>query len=151
MIALVRRALVVLALAWLPGLAGCEEDKNKLFGSVSEVYPLAFDAVAVSIQGSFLVIEYTKGAGKVVKLSVSNENLNVQPGQAIDLLMPVTSGKRGTLQRIVETTVDLPMETGTLTLDGVPKPGAELTGHFRTLLTAPSGRTLNGDFSATVR
>ncbi len=148
--AILRDALVVLALFWLPVVSGCEEDKNKLFGSVSEVYPLAFDAVSVSIQGSFLVIEYTKGSGKVVKLSLSNENLTVQPGQSIDLLMPVTSGTRGTLQRIVETTIELPMMTGTLTLDGVPKVGAQLTGHFRTLLMVPSGRTLNGDFSATV-
>ena len=151
MSALLRRALVALALACLPGLQGCEEEKNKLFGSVSEVYPLAFDAVSVSIQGTFLVIEYTKGAGKVVKLSMSNESLTVQPGQPIDLLMPVMNGTRGTLQRIVETSIDLPMMTGTLTLDGVPKPGAELSGRFRTLLMVPSGRTLNGDFSATVR
>lgn len=130
---------------------GCGEDKNKLSGSVAEVYPLGFDSVQVSIQGSFLVVEYAKGSGKVVKLSVSNENLTVQPGQSIDLTEAVTNGKRGTLQRIVETTIDLPMMTGTLTLESVPKTGAELTGHFRALLSAPAGRTLNGDFSGTVR
>ena len=142
------RGLLCLALAM--GLGSCGDDKNKLFGSVSEVYPLDFDAVSVSIVGSFLVVEYTKGAGKVVKLSVSNENLTVVPGQAIDLLAPITSGNRGTLQRILSTTIELPMMTGTLTLDGVPKVGSELTGHLRTLLSVPSGRTLNGDFSATV-
>ena len=70
-----KRILVALALL----AASCGDDgDNKLFGSVSEVYPLEFDKVEASIVGQFLVVEYTKAAtaqsaGKVAKLSLSNE------------------------------------------------------------------------------
>ena len=144
-----------LAMTLSLGVTGCGDDANRLYGSVSEVYPLDFDKVGVSLQGNFLVIEYTKAstatsAGKVAKLSVLTDGLMVKPGQAIDLTEMVGTASRGTLQRVLESTVELTMMRGTLTLDGFPTAGKQLSGHFATTLSNPSGRTLNGDFQATV-
>ena len=129
-------------------LAGCGSAKNRLFGSVSEAYNLDFDSVQASTVGEYLVIEYLKGGGKVAKLAVNLTGLTVQPGQEIDLKATVGSGVRGTLQRIVEATIELPIERGTLVLDQTPTAGGLLSGRFRTTLSSPSGRTLNGDFEA---
>lgn len=142
------RALLI-ALALLG--ASCGEEKNRLFGSVSEVYDLGFDRVEIGIVGQALVVEYLRGpTAKVVKLAFNGAGRTITPGQDIDLTEIVDSQPRGTLQRIVEGTQDLPLLRGQLVLDQVPAPGQTLSGRFRTMLSSPMGRTLNGDFEGTV-
>jgi hypothetical protein len=89
-----------------------------------------------------------------LKCTVDLAGLTVTPGEPIDLLELSAGVPRGTLQRIVQSTIDIPIHTGTLTLDDVPAGGVELAGRFRTTLPATSGggpgRTLNGDFEAVV-
>lgn len=134
--------------------AACGSDSNRLYGSASEVYDLSFDTVEVSKVSTFLVIEYLKGTAKVMKCTVDLAGLTVTPGQPIDLLALSAGIPRGTLQRIVQSTIDIPIQSGTLTLDSVPTGGAELTGRFRTTLPSATGgaagRTLNGDFDEVV-
>jgi hypothetical protein len=149
------RAIRGYALALLVvATAACGSDPNRLYGSADEIYDLSFDSVAVSKVSTYLVIEYLRGTAKVLKCTVDLAGLTVSPGQPIDLLEQVANAPRGTLQRIVESTVEIPIQFGTLTLDGVPAGGVELTGRFRTTLPSvtggAAGRTLNGDFEAVV-
>lgn len=145
-----RRHVTALVLS-LAALTSCGDSANRLFGSVSETYPLDFESVQLSTIDQFLVIEYLKGTSKVLKVAVNLTGLTVTPGQDIDLAATVAGGSRGTLQRIVEATIDLPLERGTLVLDAAPQPDAVLSGRFRTTLSSPNGRTLNGDFKAKLK
>ncbi|MBI4509325.1 MAG: hypothetical protein HY698_06790 [Deltaproteobacteria bacterium] len=148
------RGLLLASALLLAATASCSDGDNRLYGSASEVLDLAFDETEVSLVGNYLVIEYLRGPEtrrvKVIKLSLDMTAMQVVPGEKIDLSSRVGQASRGTLQRIVEGTVDLPLERGTLVLDNVPAHGKPLSGHFRTILAEPAGRTLNGDFSAQV-
>lgn len=149
------RAIRALALSLLVcAAAACGSEPNRLYGSADEIYDLSFDSVAVSKVSSYLVIEYLKGTAKVLKCTVDLAGLTVTPGQAIDLLQLSSGVPRGTLQRVVQSTIEIPIQYGTLTLDGVPVAGVELSGSFRTTLPSTTGgaagRTLNGDFDAVV-
>jgi hypothetical protein len=135
--------------------AGCGSSSNSLSGSVSEIYALDYDSVAISLLDTFLIIEYNKGpdgsAGKAAKLSVDMTGLTVMPNVSIDLTQVVQGNPRGTLQQILGTSVDFPMMIGTLVLSGTPTAGQDLSGNFHATLSNPMGRTLNGNFSATVK
>ena len=146
-----RRRCAALALALTVAAGGCGSAKNRLFGSVDEVYDLSFNSVNLQTVSGFLVVEYVQASGaKVAKLSANLSDVTVKGGQPIDLTTMVGSQPRGTLQRVQQTTIQLPIQQGTLTLDEPVTAGANLSGQFRTTLSDPMGRTLNGDFSATV-
>src|SRR5262245_23349321 len=129
------------------GAAGCGDDKNKLYGSVSEVYDLTFDSVKLSRVGEFFVVDYVRESGpasslgKAAKLSVNLTGIMLAAGQTIDLVEMVGTGTRGTLQRVQQGTTELPMEVGNFVLDKLPDGAAEVTGHFHATLSNPKGRT----------
>ena len=138
--------IAALALAVTPG---CGSSPNTLEGSLSDVYGLDFDTVNAQLIGGYLVIEYvrTAGGGKTLKISVDLTGYTVSAGAAISLLEKGPSGgPRGTLQRIVESTIDLPLMSGSLTLDAVPAAGMPLGGSFSAAFTMPSGRSVRGEF-----
>lgn len=129
-------------------LGGCGPAPNRLEGSLADVYSLDFDTVQGSLVGSVLVVEYLRSASgaRPLKLTVETTALTAGPGQPIDLAETIGNGPRGTLQRIVEQTTELPLKKGTLTLDTAIVADQPLTGSFLTTLTNPAGRTLNGAF-----
>jgi hypothetical protein len=143
------RALV---LACTLGLAACGTPPNHLSGSLSEVYSLDFSTVTLQQVGSFVVVAYVQADtnAKTAKLSVDLTALTVTPGRPIDLTGPVAGGPRGTLQRIVDTTIDLPIQLGTVTFDQAPTVGAHLSGSFAATLSDLAGRTLDGGFDGTL-
>jgi hypothetical protein len=54
------------------------------------------------------------------------------------------------LQRVESTTTDFPLQVGLVHFNQEPVAGTNLSGSFHTTLADPAGRTLNGDFQATV-
>ena len=147
--ALHRAALLLAACVIVAGSPGCASSPNKLEGSLGDVYDLDFATVDAQLVGSFLVVQYVRAAsgGKTIKMSVDLTGFTVSPGAAISLVEKgATGGPRGTLQRIVEATTDLPLATGSLTLDAVPAPGMHLGGSFGATFSMPAGRALRGEF-----
>lgn len=140
------RASLVVVMALV--LGGCSPPPNRLEGSLADVYGLDFDTVQGSLVGSVLVVEYlrTASGARPLKMSVETTALTAMPGQPIDLVEVVGNGPRGTLQRIVEQTTELPLKKGTLTLDKPIAADQPLSGSFLTTISNPSGRTLNGAF-----
>mgnify|MGYP000907691758 CR=1 FL=1 len=133
-------------------LLACGTADNRLFGSVSEVYELQFDKVVINRIDKQIAIEYQKANGaKTVKLAIYIADLTIDANSSIDLTGMVGNVPRASIQRIVETTaVDMQLEQGTITFSGPPDAGATVSGTFRTRTSMPAGRTLNGDFKATV-
>ena len=141
--------------AWIMGVlllagAACASEDNKLTGSMSEVYKLDFDSVALVRQGDFISVEYLSSAGKTAKLVVNLKGLAKVEGTTIDLTEIVGGSPRGTLQRVQSVTTDYQIQRGTVQFDQPPDPGVEVAGRFYTTLVNPAGRTLNGEFKATV-
>ena len=152
-----RRLSIVLLLAC--GLAACGEESNRLYGSMSQVYPLDFDRVriirisdTVSVTSNQVAIEYlrNKDQAKVAKLSVIVGDLANMAGNEITLTEKVEGLPRGTIQRIESGTTDFPLEIGNVRFDQEPEVGTNLSGSFHTTLSDPAGRTLNGEFQAKV-
>jgi hypothetical protein len=151
-----RRLPLVLLLAC--GLVACSKDSNRLYGSVSDVngYSLGFDRVQIFRIGGQVSIEYQQTSGstikaKTAKLTVTVGDLANIAGNDISLTELVGGLPRGTMQRIGETsTTDFPLQTGLVHFNQEPTAGTELGGSFHTTLDNPAGRTLNGDFEATV-
>ncbi|MCC6806779.1 MAG: hypothetical protein IT381_05110 [Deltaproteobacteria bacterium] len=144
-----------LCFAFALSIISCGEPPNHLKGSVLEVHDMTFTSVSISRIDNYLVIEYQKGAdgagGKVAKLSVYVADLTIAPGNSVDLTLAAPgTNPRATLQRIVEGTIDLGVERGSITFDKAPDPGAETSGKFSITTKAPAGRNLNGNFKATV-
>jgi hypothetical protein len=143
-------AALGLCAALLAPLAGCGSSSNQLSGSLSDIYPLDFDAVQVQLVSSYLVVAYVKSATgeKTIKLTLDLTGFDVAPGAEIDLAGKAAGGgPRGTLQRITGSSVDLPIAMGGITLDAVPTVGKHLGGHFHAVFSRPAGRALSGDFS----
>jgi hypothetical protein len=147
-----RIAAVALACATV----SCSSESNTLSGSMSEVYDLGFDSVAIVRQGDTVSVEYLRTSGpasslgKTAKLVVNLSSLASVAGVTIDLTQLVGGSPRGALQRVQSVTTDYKLQRGTVVFDQAPDPGADVTGHFNTTLSEPAGRTLNGEFSATV-
>lgn len=151
MTATLRRHLLVAGLALATSLAGgaCSSSPNTLEGSLSDVYGLEFDQVDAQLVGNFLVVQYLKSASgaRTLKMAVDLQGYTVSPGAPISLTEMAAGGSpRGTLQRIVETTINLPLSTGSVTLDAVPTAGSPLSGSFSATFTMPQGRSLHGEF-----
>lgn len=153
----------LLALLLACGLATCGKDANRLYGSVSQVYPLDFDRVRivrvsdqVSLTNDQVAIEYQRVSGstvvaKVAKLTVIIGDLANLAGNPVDLTEKVGGLPRGTLQRIeAGGTTDFPLEVGNVRFDQEPVVGTDLSGSFYATLADPAGRSLNGDFQAKV-
>jgi hypothetical protein len=146
---------VLLALLLACGLAGCGEESNRLYGSVSQIYKLDFDRVQILRVGDQVSIEYQRLSGqtieaKVAKLTVIVGDLANLAGNEVDLTEKVGGLPRGTMQRVESTTTDFPLEVGNVRFGQEPVAGTELSGTFHTTLADPAGRTLNGDFKAKV-
>lgn len=143
------RSLCFVAIAFL---AACGTPPNHLDGSVLEVHDMTFDTVAISRVDAYLTIEYvnSKTSAKVAKLSVYVADLTIAAGNTVDLTGSVGTNPRATLQRVVEATIDLGIERGTLTFDKPPDVGSETVGKFRITTKTPAGRTFNGEFKASV-
>jgi len=138
-------------------LAGCGDPANRLYGSVSQVYPggLGFDKVRAVLVGSEVSVEYLRMSGqtvlaKTVKVTVQIGDLVQAAGVDIDMTEVVNGLARGTVQRVESTTTDFPMKLGKIHFDQEPVANADLSGLFRTTLSDPDGRTLNGDFQTKV-
>lgn len=141
----------MMAAVLLVSSAACSDDENTLTGSMSEVYDLGFDSVAVVRQGDSVSVEYRQDSGgKTAKLVVNLAGLTKVDNVGIDLTELAGGSPRGTLQRVQAVTTDYPLERGTVTFDHAPDVGADVKGSFHCTLSNPAGRTLNGDFSATV-
>ena len=149
-----RRRLLAFILAC--GLSACSDEPNRLYGSLSQVYSLSFDRVQIFRVGDQVSIEYQRTSGKtiqakVAKLTVSVGDLANLAGNDVDLTEKVGGLTRGTLQRVEETsTTDFPLKVGTVQFKQEPVAGTNLSGTFHTTLAEPDGRTLNGDFEASV-
>jgi len=148
-----RRFLIASILAC--GLGACSKDPNRLYGSVSQIYSLDFDRVQILSVGNQVSIEYQKLSGqnieaKVAKLTVTVGDLANLAGNDVDLTESVGGLPRGTMQRVESTTTDFPLKVGTVHFNQEPSVGTNLGGTFHTTLADPDGRTLNGDFQATV-
>jgi len=148
-----RRLLIATLLAC--GLGACSKDPNRLYGSMSQIYGLDFNRVQILRVGNQVSIEYQKLSGqnieaKVAKLTVTVGDLANLAGNDIDLTESVGGLPRGTMQRVESTTTDFPLKVGTVHFNQEPSVGTNLGGTFHTTLADPDGRTLNGDFQATV-
>ena len=145
-----------LALLIACGLLACSKDSNRLYGSVSDVYSLGFDRVQIFRIGGQVSVEYQQTSGstikaKTAKLTVTVGDLANIAGNDVSLTELVAGLPRGTMQRIGETaTTDFPLQTGLVHFNQEPTAGTDLSGSFHTTLDNPAGRTLNGDFEATV-
>jgi hypothetical protein len=148
-----RRLLIATLLAC--GLGACSKDPNRLYGSMSQIYGLDFNRVQILRVGNQVSIEYQKLSGqnieaKVAKLTVTVGDLANLAGNDIDLTESVGGLPRGTMQRVESTTTDFPIKVGNVHFNQEPAVGTNLDGTFHTTLADPDGRTLNGDFQATV-
>ena len=136
-------------------LGACSNDPNRLYGSVSDIYSLDFSRVQIFRVSDQVSIEYQRVAGqsiqaKVAKLTVVVGDLANLAGNDVDLTEIVGGLPRGTLQRVESTTTDFPLQVGLVHFNQEPVAGTNLSGSFHTTLADPAGRTLNGDFQATV-
>ncbi len=150
---------LLLGMFLVGGLAACGEDANRLYGSMSQVYPLDFDRVRivrqVSASSDEVAIEYLRNSdqARVAKLTVIVGDLANLAGNEIDLTETVGGSgglPRGTLSRVESTTTLFTLERGNVRFDQEPTVGTNLSGTFHTTLADPAGRTLNGDFQAKV-
>jgi hypothetical protein len=134
-------------------LLGCGDDlaSNSLSGSLSEIYGLDFENVAVTQLGDTIIVKYYKGSGAstatVIKFTTDLTGLMVAPGKSIDLAELVGGQQRGSLARLVDTPVQLGILRGLVSFSEVPVGGHPLSGEFHVELSDPSGRTLSGKFS----
>ena len=87
----------IVSLALLGVVAACGGGPNQLWGSVGEVYDLGFDRVAGFRVGDFIIVEYYKGSGKVIKLTASLAGITVSPDQLMDL-----TEAKNTLEEIIK-------------------------------------------------
>jgi hypothetical protein len=148
-----RRFLLASILAC--SLGACSNDPNRLYGSVSDIYSLDFSRVQIFRVSDQVSIEYQRVSGqsiqaKVAKLTVVVGDLANLAGNDIDLTEIVGGLPRGTMQRVESTTTDFPLQVGLVHFNQEPVAGTNLSGSFHTTLADPAGRTLNGDFQATV-
>ena len=148
-----RQFLLVSILAC--SLGACSNEPNRLYGSVSEIYSLDFNHVQILRVSDQVSIEYQRVSGQsiqawVAKLTVVVGDLANLAGNDVDLTELAGGLPRGTMQRIEGTTTDFPLKAGTVRFNQEPVAGANLSGSFHTTLADPDGRTLNGDFQATV-
>jgi hypothetical protein len=150
---------LLLALLLVCGIAACGEESNRLYGSMSQVYPLDFDRVRIVRSGDLgtptsnqVAVEYLRNSdqAKVAKLTVIVGDLANLAGNEIDLTEKVAGLPRGTMQRIESGTTDFPLQVGNVRFNQEPTVGTNLSGSFHTTLAEPAGRTLNGDFQAKV-
>ena len=148
-----RAALVLVPLLCL---ANCGDPPNRLYGSVSQVYPLDFNTVQATRVGDQVSVEYLRMSGqtllaKTVKVTVSSGDIQPVAGTDIDMTAPVKGLPRGTVQRVEsDGTTDFPLQIGKIHFDQEPAANADITGWFRTTLADPAGRTLNGNFQTKV-
>jgi hypothetical protein len=146
------RNLSLFVMLGMAVLLGCSKEDNKLYGSVSAVYSLDFDSVQIVRVGGQVSVEYQRSSGaKAAKLTVTVSDLANLAGNKIDLTEMVGGLPRGTMQRVESSTTDFPIKTGNVVFDQEPTAGTSLSGSFHTTLSNPDGRTLNGDFHATVQ
>ena len=148
-----RRFLLASILAC--SLGACSNDPNRLYGSVSDIYSLDFSRVQIFRVSDQVSIEYQRVSGqsiqaKVAKLTVVVGDLANLAGNDVDLTEIVGGLPRGTMQRVESTTTDFPLQVGLVHFNQEPVAGTNLSGSFHTTLADPAGRTLNGDFQATV-
>jgi hypothetical protein len=136
-------------------LGACSNDPNRLYGSVSQIYSLDFNRVQIFRVSGQVSIEYQRLSGpsiqaKTAKLTVIVSDLSNLAGNQIDLTEVVGGLPRGTMQRVESTTTEFPLKVGNVKFNQEPVAGTNLSGTFHTTLADPDGRTLNGDFEATV-
>jgi hypothetical protein len=148
-----RRFLLASILAF--SLGSCSKDPNRLYGSLSDVYSLDFNRVQIKRVSDQVSIEYQRVSGQsiqawVAKLTVTVGDLANLAGNDVNLTESVGGLPRGTMQRVESTTTDFPLKVGSVHFNQEPVAGTDLSGSFHTTLSDPDGRTLNGDFQATV-
>jgi hypothetical protein len=136
-------------------LGACSKDPNRLYGSVSDIYSLDFNRVQILRVGGQVSIAYQRVSGQSIqamaaKLTVTVGDLANIAGNDINLTESVAGLPRGTMQRVESTTTEFPLQTGIVHFNQEPVAGTNLSGSFHTTFSEPAGRTLNGDFQATV-
>jgi hypothetical protein len=141
-------------------LASCSDSPNRLYGSMSQVYPLDFNSVRLTLVGDQVSVEYQRMSGQTVlgmtaKVTVSIGDIQPVAGNDIDMTSLVNGLPRGTVQRVEsDGTTDFTLQVGKIHFNQEPVADAEITGWFHTTVAADSAesssRTLNGNFQAKV-
>ena len=141
-------------------LASCGDPPNRLYGSMSQVYPLDFNTVRITLVGDQVSVEYQHMSGQTLlgmtaKVTVSIGDIQPVAGNDIDMTELVNGLPRGTVQRVESGgTTDFPLRVGKIHFNQEPVANADITGWFHTTLAAdaadPTSRTLNGNFQAKV-
>jgi hypothetical protein len=142
-------------------LASCGDPPNRLYGSMSQVYPLDFNTTRATLVGDQVSIEYLRMSGQTTlgvtaKVTVSIGDIQPVVGTDIDMTQLLVSGlPRGTVQRVEsDGTTDFALQVGAIHFNQEPVAAAEITGWFHTTVTADSAestsRTLNGNFQTKV-
>ena len=145
-----RRRLVLLVLVGLS--ASCNQETNKLFGSISELYPLDFTSVRIRKQQTDLVIDYLKEADRSVekpcRLVVETAELDIKPNVKIQAQLFTPSVHLSRVMVNGETFPDI--TRGELELKTYEfKGGGRVDGDF--FINFVNGRDLYGTFSGTVQ
>jgi hypothetical protein len=142
-------------------LASCGDPPNRLYGSMSQVYPLDFNTVRATLVGDQISIEYLRMSGQTTmgmtaKATVSIGDIQPVAGNDIDMTELLASGlPRGTVQRVEsDGTTDFALLAGKIHFNQEPVANADITGWFHTTLSTDSAdttnRTLNGNFQTKV-
>lgn len=141
-------------------LASCGDPPNRLYGSMSQVYPLDFNTVRATLVGDQVSVAYQRMSGQTTlgvtaKVTVSIGDIQPVAGNDIDMTALVSGLPRGTVQRVEsDGTTDFALQVGAIHFNQEPVANAEITGWFHTTVTADSAestsRTLNGSFQAKV-
>ena len=118
---------------------------------------LGFNTVRATLVGDQVSLAYQRMSGQTVlgmtaKVTVSIGDIQPVAGNDIDMTELVNGLPRGTVQRVESGgTTDFPLRVGKIHFNQEPVANADITGWFRTTLTDPAGRTLNGNFQAKVQ
>ena len=107
-------------------LASCGDPPNRLYGSMSQVYPLDFNTVRATLVGDQISVAYQRMSGQTVLGMTAKVTVSI-----------------GDIQPV-----------GTIHFNQEPVANADITGWFHTTLAAdaadPTSRTLNGNFQTKV-
>lgn len=134
---------------------------NSLGGSVSELFPLDVSRVEVARNPEALQVSYYSSRGEyidiVVRVTVSTQGVDIQPGRKIDLAGEYQPGHlRTTVIHLAwgEPVRNLPpVKTGDLVVSSGGNPGEGTRGNFSMSFDQGgdlgAGRTLYGTFAST--
>ena len=141
--------------------AGCAG--SSLEGSLGTIIDLRFETVTASQTTDAVTVKYLRaqGAGQdvVLQVTASLAGTSLSPNVSLDLAEEISPGvQRGTISRNVlndPRTTFPKLQRGGLRFSSALSPGQKVNGNFSATFAdgtdAASGRTVFGDFGATVQ